>query len=168
MQVETPVSVKEYLTTVYEHDCDYVDGVLEEREGCERDHSRLQALVAAYCLAHEKEWGVRGLIEQRIKISPTRFRVVDVLLVDPANREQIITSPPLLCIEVLSAEDRFMSITDRAHDYRDMGVPDVWFIDAPTRVCYAYSKTARFHQVMSGILTTSDGRFTLNVAELGE
>ena len=29
---DKPVSVEEYLSTVYEHDCEYVDGVVEERD----------------------------------------------------------------------------------------------------------------------------------------
>ncbi len=99
MQVETLVSVREYLTADYEVDCDYVDGVLEERYLGERDHSLLHGLITAYFGQRRKELGVQVLPGQRLQISPTRFRVVDVLLVDPANREQIITIPPLLCIE---------------------------------------------------------------------
>ena len=36
---EGKVSVEEYLSTVYEHDCEYVDGVIEERDLGEFEHS---------------------------------------------------------------------------------------------------------------------------------
>ncbi len=46
MQVEPLVSVQEYLATVYEHDCDYVDGVLEERDLGEQGHSSITVDIA--------------------------------------------------------------------------------------------------------------------------
>ena len=35
------VSVREYLSTSYRPDCDYIDGVVLERNVGEKDHSRL-------------------------------------------------------------------------------------------------------------------------------
>ena len=37
--VPTMVSVDEYLHTAYHPDCDYVDGVVEDRNVGEKDHS---------------------------------------------------------------------------------------------------------------------------------
>jgi len=164
----TVVSVQEYLASDYEPDCDYVDGVLEERNLGEQDHSRLAILIGGYFLRHEKRFGVKVLAEQRVQISPTRFRVPDIALVEPDNREQIIRTPPLLCIEILSPEDRLKRIRIRADDFLNTGVPEIWIIDPQNRRCYRYTKAAGFHEVLAGVLTTSDGRITLNLAELGE
>ncbi len=168
MQIETLVPVQEYLSSDYEPDCDYVDGVLEERNLGEREHSLLQGLITTYFNQRRKGLGVQVLPEQRVQISPTRFRIPDVTLIDSANREQIITTPPLLCIEILSPEDRLRRVVIRAEDFLDMGVPEVWIIDPQTRRCYTCTKAAGFNEVLGGILTTSDGRITLNLAELGE
>jgi len=46
MSTATAVSLSEYLNTSYRPDCDYLDGELLERNGGERDHSRLQGLWA--------------------------------------------------------------------------------------------------------------------------
>ena len=169
MQVETTlVSVQEYLSSDYEPDCDYVDGVLEERNLGEQDHSLFQGLIVAYFVQRRKQLGIRVLPEQRVQITPTRFRVPDVALVDAANREQIIRTPPLLCIEILSPEDRLNRIRIRAEDFLNMGVPEIWIIDPQNRRCYSYTKAAGLHEVLGGVLTTNDGRIALNLAELGE
>jgi hypothetical protein len=39
------VSIGEYLATVYRPDCDFVDGVIEERNWGENDHAGLQPHV---------------------------------------------------------------------------------------------------------------------------
>jgi Uma2 family endonuclease len=167
MATATLVSVEEYLSTVYEPDCDYVDGVLEERNLGERDHSRLQALLIAYFFQREKQLSVQVLPEQRVQVSATRFRVPDLTLVAASIREQIITTAPLLCVEILSPEDRMNRVVRRAQEYIGMGVPDVWIIDPETRHCYSYTK-AGLHESPGGILTSTDGRITLNIAEIGQ
>ena len=45
MDATTLVSVEQYLSSVYEPDCDYVDGELEDRNVGEKDHSKLQFRV---------------------------------------------------------------------------------------------------------------------------
>ena len=44
---DKPVSVDEYLSTVYEHDCEYVDGVIEERDLGEFEHAYVQGLLVS-------------------------------------------------------------------------------------------------------------------------
>jgi Uma2 family endonuclease len=47
--------------------------------------------------------------------------------------ESIVRTPPLLCIEVLSPEDRLQRLQERVNDYFHMGVQHVWLIDPLTR-----------------------------------
>ena len=42
---DKPVSVEEYLSMVFEHDCEYVDGVIEERDLGEFEHAYVQGLL---------------------------------------------------------------------------------------------------------------------------
>jgi hypothetical protein len=56
MATSSLVSVDEYLATSYRPDCDYVDGVLLERNAGEFDHGRLQTALAAFYYNHRKQW----------------------------------------------------------------------------------------------------------------
>ena len=131
------VSVEEYLHSSYEPDMDYVDGVLEERNLGELDHSALQRrLILALCQISEP-FGERVFPEARVQVSPTRFRVPDVCVM-PAGwqGDRIIQQAPLLCLEVLSPEDRMSRVLKRAKDFLAMGVPEVWIFDPTERQAY--------------------------------
>jgi Uma2 family endonuclease len=129
----TAVTIEEYLSTSYEADCDYVDGQIQERNLGTFDHARLQLAIAAYFYNRRKEWGITVVPEQRVQVSPTRFRIPDVCVVlgDPPG--QIFRQPPFICIEILSPEDRLARVRERVEDYLQFGVPYVWLIDPETR-----------------------------------
>ncbi len=128
------VTVDEYLHSVYETDMDYVDGVLEERNLGEYDHSDLQSELITLFRNHRNEWKVKAVVEQRVQVSPTRYRVPDLTIM-PASwkRTPIITEAPVLCIEILSPEDRLSRIRIRCEEYFRMGVPEAWVFDPVKR-----------------------------------
>ena len=129
-----PISVSEYLHTSYQPDCDYVDGVIEERNLGELDHAEIQGALLLYLSQHKREWGIRAVPEIRVQVSPTRFRIADICIVSvAAPREQIIKTPPVGIVEVLSPEDRVPRYSERLEDYRRMGVRSIWVIDPATR-----------------------------------
>jgi Uma2 family endonuclease len=134
------VSVQEYLTTSYDPDCDYVDGIIEERNVGEFDHASLQMAVAAYFYARRKELGITIVPEQRVQVSPTRFRVPDVCVTLGRPDEQVFTKPPFICIEILSPEDRLSRVRQRVSDYLRMGVPYVWVLDPKTRTAQQWTE----------------------------
>ena len=103
-----PVSLYEYLHTVYESDMDYVEGVLEERNNGEFDHQAIQRTLLLALSTLERAGGFYSAIEVRVQVAPNRFRV-PLLCLLPADRlpQRIVTEAPLLCIEVLSPEYRF-------------------------------------------------------------
>ena len=127
------VSVREYLSTSYRPDCDYIDGVVLERNVGEKDHSRLQTEIAFYYRSRRKEWGLWGFVELRVQVSATRFRVPDMCLTLGDPPSQILTTPPFMCIEILSPEDRLSEMRQRVEDYLAFGVPYVWNLDPATR-----------------------------------
>jgi Uma2 family endonuclease len=72
-----------------------------------------------------------------MQVSPTRFRVPDVCLVSLAQPvEQVLTQPPLACIEILSPEDTMRRMQERIEDYRQFGVANIWILDPGTRRGY--------------------------------
>jgi Uma2 family endonuclease len=134
---DKPVSVEEYLSTVYEHDCEFVDGVIEERDLGEFEHSFLQLLLGSIFMNHRPEWGIIAFSEQRIQLAPNRFRVPDLVVVRADfKRESILTHPPLIAIEIQSPEDTLRRTTIKAAEYLAFGIQNVWVIDPYARVAY--------------------------------
>lgn len=130
MNTTSGISVAEYLHEVYRPDCDYVDGEVQERNFCDRPHSAWQSAVSTYFHSRRKEWRLQVYPELRLQVSPTRFRVPDIMLLRADTPdEQVITHPPLICIEILSPEDRFGRMEERIGDYLKLGVKEVWVID---------------------------------------
>ncbi len=141
MAAGTQISVEEYLKTVYRPDCDYVDGVVEERNLGERDHSWIQGRLVTFFLSRFSETGIAALPEWRVQVRPTRFRVPDVVVTRGKPDEQILTKPPLLCVEILSPEDTLSRTNARVQDYLDFGVPVVWVVDPRERTVWIYRQT---------------------------
>jgi Uma2 family endonuclease len=139
MATSAPVIVPlaEYLETVYRPDRDWIDGETKERNVGEQSHARLQAYFSYLFRLRASEWGLRVLPEQRVQVLPSRFRVPDVCLIPlAASLMEIISTPPLLCIEILARDDRMSEIQERVDDYLGMGVPAVWVVDPRRRRAY--------------------------------
>jgi Uma2 family endonuclease len=165
MAVAELVSVEEYLSSDYSPDCDYVDGVLEDRNVGEKDHSKLQMAVAAYFYARRKELGIQVFPEQRIQVTPTRYRVPDICITIGEPDEQIFTTAPFLCIEILSPEDRMPKVLVKIADYLQFGVRFVWLIDPRKRKATVYSATEVF-SVDDGMLLTQNPDLVVPLADL--
>jgi len=103
----TLLSIEEYLRTSYKPDVDFVDGEIEERNMGEFQHARIQNLIAFFLTLNEKSWSTQTIVEQRIRVAARRVRICDVaVLRADAPREQVTTTPPLICIEILSPARR--------------------------------------------------------------
>jgi Uma2 family endonuclease len=140
MAAGTQISVEEYLHTVYRPDCDYVDGVVEERNLGERDHSWIQGNLVTFFRSQFRKTGIAALPEWRFQTKPTRFRIPDVVVTLGKPDEQILTKSPLLCIEIVSPEDRVSRTNSRIQEYLDFGVPVVWLVDPAERRVWVYRK----------------------------
>jgi Uma2 family endonuclease len=163
---ELPVSVEEYLSTVYEHDCEYVDGVIEERALGEFEHSWLQAVLVGIFLRNMQAWGVFPLPEQRVQTQRNHFRVPDLtVLRSGAQRERILTRPPLLVIEIQSPEDTLRRTAAKAAEYLAFGIGHVWVIDPNARVGYRATASG-LELVRGGELAIPESPIHIVLAEL--
>jgi Uma2 family endonuclease len=152
----TLVPVEEYLKTVYEPDCDYVDGEVLERNVGEHSHGRVQKKLLLYLARVEERLDIYVIQEQRVQVSPTRYRVPDFcLMLGGAPEEEILTRPPFACIEVLSPEDRASRMQLKIADYLKFGVPYVWVLDPPERRAFVHTNTG-MREVTDGVLRTED------------
>jgi Uma2 family endonuclease len=160
------VPIEEYLASSYEPDLEYVDGVLEEKNMGERDHSFLQMAIGAWFYNHRAEWKIDVLAEYRTRTSRNRIRLPDICLVrQGAPVERIGVTPPLLCIEILSPEDRPGRVMKRLDDFIAMGVENLWILDPGDRSAATYTRFG-----MKGIegdrLEISGTQIYLDVAEI--
>jgi Uma2 family endonuclease len=164
MTTATGVSVEEYLNTSYDPDCEYVDGEVLERNMGEPDHAGLQGLILMWLGALEKQLGIYVWPEMRVQVAPTRFRVPDIAVTTWKVKGRFLRQAPLLCVEVLSPEDRASRVEIRIDDYLKFGVPHVWMIDPRRRVAWSYTRDARREAV--SVLTTREPRIELPIADL--
>ena len=164
--VVAQVPVEEYLRTTYDPDCDYVDGEVLERNLGERDHSDLQGELVYFFRVRRQRWKVFAFVEQRVQVSPTRFRVPDVCVyVGEKPRDQIFRTPPFICIEILSPEDRLERLQQKIDDYLSFGVPYVWVINPRNRRVWAYTKDGS-REVKDGTLHTENPSLIIPLAEI--
>lgn len=163
----TLMTMEQYLRTSFHPDVDFVDGEIEERNLGEFDHGYLQGLFFAWFL--ERKAGLKALpvVEQRIRVAPSRVRICDVAVVAPGRREQVTSTAPLICIEVLSPEDRVSRAEKVLADYLRMGVENIWLVDPYRRAAYFYNSDG-LHKAADNILRVVGTEIALEMDTLFE
>jgi Uma2 family endonuclease len=130
------LSLDKYLHSNWRPDCDFVDGLTEERNVGTLDHSCMVSYLL-WALSGKQEWKnwpVTPLPGLRMRVSPTRVRVPDVCVIARGGpREQILTHPPLAIFEVLDEEDRFSATMKKLEDFARFSVEYIWIIDPANR-----------------------------------
>lgn len=140
MGAATRISLEEYLKTVYRPDRDYVDGVVEERNLGETDHGLVQTRFAYFFMTLYKQTGLLPITELRMRVSRDKYRIPDLVVTRGKPNEQVLTTPPVLVIEVLSREDKLSRLNARVQDYLEFGVPVVWVVDPAERMIWIYRR----------------------------
>ena len=160
------IPISEYLATSYRPDCDYVDGEIEERNLGEKEHALLQRVLTILFGLKQKEWNVEVYPELRVQVSPTRFRVPDLTIIQAGLKwERILRLPALLFIEILSPEDSVTRIRQRVDDYFNFGTEHVWVVDPELRKAYVCSKTG-MQEPEGGVLTIPGTEIRVVLSEL--
>src|SRR5580692_10547196 len=94
------VPVEEYLSTSYEPDVEFVDGVLVERNVGDWLHSLIQSNVL-YAL-RRKYPHLKVVAELRSSVTGTRYRLPDVCVVLAPPKTRYLLDAAFLVVEVLS------------------------------------------------------------------
>jgi Uma2 family endonuclease len=166
MGAATLVSVEDYLSTSYSPDREYIDGRIVERNLGEKTHSTIQTNLVLCLGSRRKELDIKVYAEQRVQVTPTRFRIPDVTVVKAAQFQgEIFRNPPYLCIEVLSKDDTMEYMQEKIDDYLRFGVPYVWIINPRLRKGYI-ATNAGMVEAESGVLTTDEPAIQVPVSEL--
>jgi Uma2 family endonuclease len=101
-----------------------------------------------------------------MRVSSKRVRIPDVcVMLHGQPREEVIETPPFLCIEVLSPDDSLSSMMDRVHDYLAFGIPHIWLIDPYRERCY-FATADGLIEAHDNILRTSNPEIVIPAFEL--
>ena len=162
----TTIPVREYLSTTYRPDCDFLEGELKERNVGEQPHAHVQGILARIFGQNRAAWQTRCLPEQRVQVRMDRYRVPDICVLRRDHpKDPIITLAPLLLIEILSRDDSLREMQERVNDYIAMGVGNVWVVDPWRRVGYDASNRG-FQQPEDGVLRIAGTPIAISLAEV--
>jgi Uma2 family endonuclease len=138
-------SVEKYLKRSYRPDRDHVDG----------DHAWAHGRLAMLLAKREPEGSV-ALTNLKLQIRPARYRVTDLCMFLTQPHQQIPTTPPFLCAEIVSPQDRFMRMVERTDDYLAMGVSYIWVVNPATKRAWTVTPADGWREVKSGVLRTEN------------
>jgi Uma2 family endonuclease len=166
MAISTQIPVEEYLRSSYDPDCEYVDGEVLDRNVGEQDHAYIQKRLTLYFGPREAQLGIYVLAEWRMRIGEHRYRVPDfVIIAGPRPRgERVLSTPPMVAVEILSPEDRMSRMQQRITDYLAFGVRYVWVIDPENREAVAY--TAHGVEKATDVLRTENPAIEIPLHEI--
>lgn len=140
MATQVQVPVEEYLTTSYSPDRDYVDGEVRERNVGEYPHSKVLRCLLAFFERLVRDHRLYPAPELRVKVAPSRYRVADLaVFAGEEPSENVPSQPPLMAVEILSRDDRWVDVLEKLEDYRRWGVRHIWLADPWLRRLLVYT-----------------------------
>ena len=146
------ISLAEYLATSYHPDREYIDGEVIGRNVGQGPHSNVQTALGAWLFGDQKRLDVITLTEQRVQVSATHFRVPDLCVIRKEDFAGVIQRPPLLCVEILSPEDRWNRVQDSIDDYLKFGVAEIWVIDPEEGKAWTSGQEGGLRHAADGVL----------------
>ncbi len=160
------IPVEEYLSTSYRPDCDYIDGEVLERNLGTQSHAILQSLLAQWFNDRFDEYGCVGVTEQRVRVADKRVRIPDVCALVEGAGEEVLISPPLVCIEVLSPDDTLPDLQARITDYLVMGIANVWVFDPVKHLVWIVSDDGALRPFSGTMLSVTGMDLAVDLAEI--
>lgn len=165
MAVAELVSAEKYLHTSFEHDAEFVEGIIVERAIPAWEHACMQGFLIEELWAQGRRLGLFAVPEQRVQVRQNCFRVPDVCVLterpegEPGRR--IVTRPPYLCVEILSPEDTAVETLGKVREYLNFGVEWVWVIEPVSLTGQIHSQTS---VVSVGDRIFSTDRFSVDLS----
>ncbi|MBV8632480.1 MAG: Uma2 family endonuclease [Silvibacterium sp.] len=133
--------ITEYLNTDYDPDLEYVDGQLVERNVGKWEHARVLALLAGWIGSREGEWRVQAAAGVRTRVSRSRVRLPDVLLVGLGAQPPVIDEAPVLAVEILSDDDTVAATKRKCEEPIAMGAKGVWIVNSLNGTAFHWLST---------------------------
>ena len=140
MATKSLLSEEEYLRTSFENpDREYRDGELVERSMPAFKHARTQNRLAARFESVASKLPVHPCVEVRMRLRSGRYLISDVAVFLGAEPPDVPDTPPLIAIEILSADDRMAEVLEKLREYLGWGVPHIWVVCPKNREMYVYN-----------------------------
>jgi Uma2 family endonuclease len=140
MATKVAVSMEEYLGTAYEYDPEWVDGELVERSLPTYPHSRAERRIVQSLASAEGQAKLFSAPNQRIWVSPDRWRVPDVSIFADREPEGPYPSNVFAAIEILSPKDAMAAIYDKLSEYAAAGIQHLWVVDPGHKLVLKYER----------------------------
>jgi Uma2 family endonuclease len=137
--------VEDYLNYSSKPNCEYVDGELRSKAWASGRHGLIQFLLSLLL----RQQGVDARPEVTVKLSPTRYLVPDVIAAESIP-DDYPTQPVMLCVEILSPEDRVGAVLAKCEEYQAWGVPHCWVIDPVKQSGWEYDAQGEPEKVEAG------------------
>jgi hypothetical protein len=140
--IQPLVPVDEYLNTSYEHDVEFVDGLLVERGMPTPAHATLQLIVGEHLRKHCKEFHYAVMSECRVElVRRSRYRIPDVLIAPvPVPNTKVLETAPLAIFEIWSPDDRIGQQMARFREYWNRSVRQIIVLDPEEFVALRYTE----------------------------
>lgn len=160
MSAAAIVSVEDYLHRTEKPYCEYVDGVLHPKALPTTPHARAQSVLMTLL----DRQGVEALAEVTVRLSATKFLIPDVLA-SPVIQSPYPTEPVLVCVEILSPEDRVGAMLAKCEQYHAWGVPFCWVVDPEKQTAWQYRSGGEPEHVERGGTLTA-GELSVHLEDL--
>jgi Uma2 family endonuclease len=151
MPLLTPLTIDDFerLPDALALNHELVDGELVDVSGNTPNHNALRDLLNALLLFYVKEHKLgRVLSEQEYDFGGNAhgpdiafFGPQKMELIDPELRVQRFV--PDLAVEIVSKNDKFPTLIEKAHRYLSCGTKEVWIFSIKPREAYVYSPDGR-------------------------
>lgn len=166
MNTATLMDVEEYLKTGFRPDCDFIDGEVLERNLGTKSHGYAQIEIGSWFVQRKTQYFLQPISELRMQVAQRRFRIPDVALVSrPMPEEEVVTTPPCICVEVMSPDDTMAGLQDRLDDYLAFGVPNIWVIDPVKHRGWRVTAEG-WARATDNIMRTADNRVEMPLADV--
>jgi len=126
--------------------------------------TKLHALIQKILMMLLDKQGVEALAEVHVRLSPTKYLIPDVIAA-PEIQSPYPTEPVLLCVEILSPEDRVGAMLAKCEQYHSWGVPFCWVIDPEKQTGWQYHSGSEPERVDRGGTLTA-GNLSVHLEEL--
>ena len=158
-------SLEEYLRSHYEPECELIDGELFPKPMGTPEHGRMQKRLLRILERYEAK-GIGEVLPELSVRHEQDVRIPDVAFTTVVQAPgEIVSHPPLLCVEILSPSQRPSELFSKCEAYHAWGVPYCWVIDPIKKLAWEYHREA---PVQLASVSLGAGEISVTLAELFE
>jgi Uma2 family endonuclease len=139
MATSALITAEQYLSMHFEREPELVRGELVERPLPTFPHGDLQLEIGSRLRALRRSYPVYTGAEVRVRVADDLYRIPDIAMwTGPEPPPALPDSPPLLVVEIISPDDRYLELLKKCEEYRAWGVQHIWLVEPELKRCHIY------------------------------